>query len=120
MIIGFPGETDEDFEDTLTLTAAAQFHSMFSFKYSPRPNTYAAQRLADDVTGIGEDDADRRAPSPAEGHTVCLHAASIGTTAEVLVDTTSRRRPWELAGRTTGNTVVNFPGSLSGSARSCQ
>jgi tRNA-2-methylthio-N6-dimethylallyladenosine synthase len=39
-----------------------------------------------------------------------LHAATVGTTVEVLVDTTSRRRSWELAGRTSGNTVVNFPG----------
>src|SRR6185436_17878465 len=38
MIVGFPGETDEDFDDTLTLTAAVRYHSMFSFKYSPRPN----------------------------------------------------------------------------------
>jgi tRNA-2-methylthio-N6-dimethylallyladenosine synthase len=49
MIVGFPGETDADFNDTLTLTEAAQFHSMFSFKYSPRPNTLAAQRMTDDV-----------------------------------------------------------------------
>jgi tRNA-2-methylthio-N6-dimethylallyladenosine synthase len=49
MIVGFPGEREEDFEDTLTLTDAVQFHSMFSFKYSPRPNTLAFQRLADDV-----------------------------------------------------------------------
>src|SRR4051812_14038601 len=49
MIIGFPGETDADFEDTLSLTRDARFHSMFSFKYSPRPNTLAAKRLADDV-----------------------------------------------------------------------
>src|SRR5262249_2107653 len=39
MIVGFPGETDADFDDTLTLTAAVRYHSMFSFKYSPRPNT---------------------------------------------------------------------------------
>src|SRR5881394_1120235 len=50
MIIGFPGETDAEFDDTLTLTAAVRYHSMFSFKYSPRPNTLADQRLADDVS----------------------------------------------------------------------
>ena len=49
MIVGFPGETDEDFDDTLSLTEAVRFHSMFSFKYSPRPNTLAAQRMPDDV-----------------------------------------------------------------------
>src|SRR5207244_11076129 len=44
MIVGFPGETDEDFEETLSLTRAVRYHSMFSFKYSPRPNTLAEQR----------------------------------------------------------------------------
>src|SRR5204863_8795639 len=49
MIVGFPGETAADFEDTLSLTATVRYHSMFSFKYSPRPNTLAEKRLPDDV-----------------------------------------------------------------------
>src|SRR5207244_12611212 len=49
MIVGFPGETAADFEATLSLAAAVRFHSMFSFKYSARPNTLAAQRRPDDV-----------------------------------------------------------------------
>ena len=49
MIVGFPGETDADFEETLSLTAAVRYHSMFSFKYSPRPNTLALKRMPDDV-----------------------------------------------------------------------
>jgi len=50
MIVGFPGETSEDFEETLSLTSAVRYHSMFSFKYSPRPNTLAIKRLPDDVS----------------------------------------------------------------------
>src|SRR5207249_527473 len=50
MIVGFPGETDADFEETLSLTAAVGYHSMFSFKYSPRPNTLADKRMPDDVS----------------------------------------------------------------------
>ena len=50
MIVGFPGETADDFEETLSLTEAAQYHSMFSFKYSPRPNTLASKRMPDDVS----------------------------------------------------------------------
>jgi tRNA-2-methylthio-N6-dimethylallyladenosine synthase len=50
VIVGFPGETAEDFDDTLSLTEAAQYHSMFSFKYSPRPNTLASKRMPDDVS----------------------------------------------------------------------
>ena len=113
MIVGFPGETDEDFADTLSLTAAVQFHSMFSFKYSPRPNTLAAQRMPDDVP---EDEKTRRImalQSLQKGIQARLHEQSVGRTVQVLVDTTSRRRAWELAGRTTGNTVVNLPGDAS-------
>ena len=50
MIVGFPGETAEDFEESLSLTSAARYHSMFSFKYSTRPNTLASKRMADDVS----------------------------------------------------------------------
>src|SRR4030095_14327254 len=49
MIVGFPGESAEDFEQTMTLTAAARYASMFSFKYSPRPNTLASKRMPADV-----------------------------------------------------------------------
>ncbi|TAK15755.1 MAG: tRNA (N6-isopentenyl adenosine(37)-C2)-methylthiotransferase MiaB, partial [Acidobacteria bacterium] len=49
MIVGFPGETAEDFDLTLDLVRRARFHSMFSFKYSPRPNTLAIKRMRDDV-----------------------------------------------------------------------
>jgi tRNA-2-methylthio-N6-dimethylallyladenosine synthase len=113
MIVGFPGETDEDFEQTLSLTAAARYHSMFSFKYSPRPNTLALKRMADDVS---EAEKTRRIVAlqslqrTIQGE---LFAAAVGRTEPVLVDATSRRRDWELSGRTSGNTVVNFPGDPS-------
>src|SRR4051812_43651208 len=57
MIVGFPGESDEDFDETLSLTATVRYHSMFSFKYSARPNTLALKRLPDDVH---EDEKTRR------------------------------------------------------------
>ena len=110
MIVGFPGETAADFEQTLSLTAAVRYHSMFSFKYSPRPNTLATKRMPDDVP---EDEKTRRIVAlqalqkAVQGE---LHAAAIGRTADVLVDARSRRREWELSGRTSGNTVVNFAG----------
>ena len=65
MIVGFPGETTADFEETLSLTEAAQYHSMFSFKYSPRPNTLASKRMPDDVSAAGQDGAHRCAPGTA-------------------------------------------------------
>jgi tRNA-2-methylthio-N6-dimethylallyladenosine synthase len=110
MIVGFPGETREDFADTLSLVEAVGFHSMFSFKYSERPGTLAAKRLADDVP---EEEKDRRLgalQARQKGIQGPLHAAAVGSTVEVLVDSVSRRRATELSGRTTGNTVVNFPG----------
>ena len=120
MIVGFPGETDEDFEQTLSLTAAARYHSMFSFKYSPRPNTLALKRMADDVS---EHEKTRRIVAlqslqrTIQGE---LFAAAVGRTERVLVDATSRRREWELSGRTSGNTVVNFPGDPSWVGRTVQ
>ena len=113
MIVGFPGETPEDFADTMSLVEAVGFHSMFSFKYSERPGTLAEKRLPDDVP---EEEKDRRLTALQalqKGIQSRLHAEAVGTTVEVLVDSVSRRRETELSGRTTGNTVVNFPGDAS-------
>jgi tRNA-2-methylthio-N6-dimethylallyladenosine synthase len=113
MIVGFPSETEADFEETLSLTAAARYHSMFSFKYSPRPNTLALKRMPDEVS---EAEKTRRIVAlqglqkQIQGE---LFARMAGQVERVLVDTTSRRRDWELSGRTSGNTVVNFPGDPS-------
>ncbi len=111
MIIGFPGETDADFDDTMTLTAAVQYHSMFSFKYSARPNTLADKRLADDVT---EDEKTRRIvalQALQRDIQSGLNAALVGQTVDVLVDAASRRHDTELSGRTSTNVVVNLPGA---------
>jgi len=107
MIVGFPGETVEDFEETLSLTSAARYHSMFSFKYSPRPNTLAAKRLVDDV---GDAEKTRRIvalQALQRDIQTGLHEAALGSEVEVLVDSVSRRRAGEISGRTAGNTVVN-------------
>ena len=113
MIVGFPGETAADFEETLSLTAAVRYHSMFSFKYSQRPNTLAEKRLPDDVS---EDEKTRRIvalQTLQRSIQTEVNAALVGLEVEVLVDAASRRRDTELSGRTSGNTVVNFPGPAS-------
>ena len=110
MIVGFPGEQDGDFEETLSLTAAVRFHSMFSFKYSPRPNTLADRRLADDVP---EGEKTRRIMAlQALQRSIQedLNEGLVGEPVEVLVDGASRRRETELSGRTSQNVVVNLPG----------
>ena len=110
MIVGFPGETDADFLETLSLTEAVRYHSMYSFKYSERPNTLASKRMPEDVP---EAEKTRRIMAlqglqrDVQG---ALYAAAVGRTFDVLVDSRSRRRDWELSGRTSGNTVVNFSG----------
>jgi tRNA-2-methylthio-N6-dimethylallyladenosine synthase len=110
VIVGFPGETADDFALTMDLVRRARFHAMYSFKYSPRPNTLAIKRLPDDVT-----EGEKRTRIVAiqdlqrdiQGE---LFTEMIGRVETVLVDSTSRRRPNELSGRTSGNTIVNFEG----------
>jgi len=110
MIVGFPGETDDDFAETLSLTVLVGYHSMFSFKYSSRPNTLADKRLADDVP---ETEKTRRIvalQALQRDIQVGLNGRLLGRDVEVLVDAVSRRRDTELSGRTGGNVVVNLPG----------
>jgi tRNA-2-methylthio-N6-dimethylallyladenosine synthase len=109
LIVGFPGETARDFDDTLTLVEAVRYHSIFSFKYSERPNTLAARRMPDDVPG--EEKTARIVALQSRQREIqsALHAESVGRVVDVLVDAVSRRRDGELSGRTGGNTVVNFP-----------
>jgi len=110
MIVGFPGETETDFDATLSLTEAVGFHSMFSFKYSPRPNTLAEKRLPDDVA---EEEKTRRIVALQALQREIqsrLNDALVGRTVDVLVDAASRKRDTELSGRTSQNVVVNVPG----------
>jgi tRNA-2-methylthio-N6-dimethylallyladenosine synthase len=109
VIVGFPGETADDFEQTLSLTRTARFHSMFSFKYSPRPNTLASKRLPDDVSGDEKTGRIVALQSLQRQIQTQLHEEAVGTFAEVLVDSASRRQLHEVSGRTGGNIVVNIP-----------
>ncbi len=107
MIIGFPGETAGDFEDTLSLTESVQYHSMFSFKYSVRPNTLASKRLPDDVSEAEKTSRIVALQALQRGIQTRLHEQAVGATVEVLIDSASRRRESEISGRTSGNTVVS-------------
>jgi tRNA-2-methylthio-N6-dimethylallyladenosine synthase len=110
MIVGFPGETEADFEDTLSLTEAVGFHSMFSFKYSARPNTLADKRLQNDVE---EEEKTRRIVALQTLQREIqwrLNERLVGQEVRVLVDAASRRRETEVSGRTSSNVVVNLPG----------
>ena len=106
LIVGFPGETAADFEETLTLIDAAGYDGVFSFKYSPRPNTSAA-RLPD---AVPEEEKSRRLAILQERQRLIQTARNeklIGQSFEALVDTRHAARD-QWAGRTTGNRVLNF------------
>jgi tRNA-2-methylthio-N6-dimethylallyladenosine synthase len=110
MIVGFPGESDGDFELTLDLVRQIRYSSMYSFKYSPRPNTLALKRLSDDVPEAEKTRRILELQAVQRTIQTDLYLSMVGTRADVLVDGASKRRSWELAGRTSGNIVVNFPG----------
>jgi tRNA-2-methylthio-N6-dimethylallyladenosine synthase len=112
MIVGFPGESESDFEETMSLTAAVGYHSMFSFKYSARPNTLAEKRLADDVSDEVKTRRIMVLQALQRETQTALHEQMVGQQAAVLVDAASRRRATELSGRTSTNVVVNLPGPV--------
>jgi tRNA-2-methylthio-N6-dimethylallyladenosine synthase len=113
MIVGFPGETDADFDETMSLTAAVRYHSMFSFKYSPRPNTLADKRMPDDVPDAEKTRRIMALQALQREIQLELNAHMVGRIEDVLVDSASRRRSTELSGRTSANVVVNLPGDAS-------
>ena len=110
MIVGFPTETDADFQKTLELTANAKYHSMFSFKYSERPNTLAKNKLQDIIPESVKSKRLLELQLAQKRIQVSINQAQIGKIVEVLCDSRSRRRRNELSGRTSQNTVVNFSG----------
>ena len=110
MIVGFPGENEKNFDETLSLINAAQYQSMFSFKYSQRPNTLAAKKMNDDVPEAEKTRRITTLQMQQRKIQSSLNEEMLGASVSVLVDSKSRRNPEELSGRTETNTVVNLPG----------
>ena len=109
LIVGFPGETERDFEETLSLVDAAQFDGGFSFQYSPRPHTPAAV-MAD---AIPESEKARRLQVLLEQQRAIQlqrNQSLVGQVLEVLVEGSSRRET-QWAGRTSSNRSLNFTSS---------
>lgn len=113
VIVGFPGETAADFDETLSLVERVRFSSIFSFKYSPRPRTLAIKRMPDDVPEVEKTRRIVALQAMQRDIQWSLHRAAIGLVETVLIDATSRRRDEEVSGRTSGNTVVNLPGDAT-------
>ena len=108
-IVGFPGETEAEFEATLRLVDEVEFDRSFSFVYSPRPGTPAAD-LSDVTARELKFERLRRLQERLDRQAQSISDAMVGTRQRVLVEGTSKHDPAELAGRTDNNRVVNFPG----------
>lgn len=108
-IIGFPGETEADFEGTMKLIDDVQFDESFSFIYSPRPGTPAAD-LPDDTSNEIKLARLHRLQEKIQLNAQMISWSMVGTIQRVLVEGPSKRDPNELYGRTDNNRVVNFAG----------
>ena len=111
IIVGFPGEEEEDFQDTISLIDEVQYDSVFSFKYSPRPST-PALRLPGEVP---DEEKGRRLSFLQERQKLIqynINASYMGRVEEILVDERARAR-FSLCGRTSNNKIVNFDGPES-------
>lgn len=109
-IVGFPGETEADFEKTMELISVIGFDTSFSFVYSPRPGTPAAD-LEDGVDQVTKLKRLARLQKAIQDHATSISKSMVGTRQKVLVEGPSRKDPAELAGRTENNRVVNFVGN---------
>jgi tRNA-2-methylthio-N6-dimethylallyladenosine synthase len=108
VIVGFPGETDDDFTRTLEVVAEAAYDSAYTFIYSSRPGTEAAARSADFVPADVVAERYERLTIVVERSGLACHEARVGRTEEVLVEGPSRKDPALLTGRTRQNKLVHF------------
>ena len=107
IIVGFPGETDDDFERTMTLVKEVGFDASFSFIYSPRPGTPAAD-LPDDTPQATKLERLKRLQTTIDANAAAISGSMVGSVQSVLIEGPSRKNPQELCGRTSNNRMVNF------------
>ena len=108
-IIGFPGETDADFQATMKLIAELNVDTSFSFIYSKRPGTPASD-YADDVSAETKSARLQRLQKLLDTQTQAISQTMVGTRQRILVEGPSRKSAEELTGRTDNNRIVNFAG----------
>jgi tRNA-2-methylthio-N6-dimethylallyladenosine synthase len=108
MIVGFPGETDDDFNETMSLVAEVEYDGLYIFKYSPRPRTPAAT-YADSIPEEVKTERFLRLQELQDRIQRRRYERYLGRTVEVLVEGTSSRSPSDYTGHTRCNKVVNFP-----------
>jgi tRNA-2-methylthio-N6-dimethylallyladenosine synthase len=108
-IVGFPGETERDFEETMKLIRELDFDQSFSFIYSARPGTPAAS-LPDDTPLEVKKERLARLQEQVNAQAARISRAMVGTTQRILVEGASKKDPQQMSGRTENNRVVNFDG----------
>ena len=108
LIVGFPGETDADFEETLAVAAAAEYDSAYTFIYSPRPGTEAADLVDRFVDPAVVAERFDRLKVVLERSALAKHEGRIGRVEDVVVEGPSRKDPSVLTGRTRQNKLVHF------------
>jgi tRNA-2-methylthio-N6-dimethylallyladenosine synthase len=108
IIVGFPGETDDDFERTLEVVAEARYDSAYTFIFSPRPGTEAAAMTDRFVAAEVCAERFERLRVVVERSALARHAARVGRAEEVVVEGPSKRDPSMTTGRTRQNKLVHF------------
>ncbi len=116
VIVGFPGETDEEFDRSLEVVAEAGYDSAFTFVFSPRPGTRAAEMVDAFVPPEVVAARFERLRAVVERSASTRHRARVGRTEEVVVEGVSKREPAACTGRTTQNKLVHFDGSADAPA----
>ena len=109
LIVGFPGETDDDFERTLEVVAEAAYDSAYTFVFSPRPGTQAAEMTDRFVAPEVIAERFERLKVVVERSALARHQARVGRVEEVLVEGPSKKDPSVATGRTAQNKLVHFP-----------
>jgi tRNA-2-methylthio-N6-dimethylallyladenosine synthase len=110
LIVGFPGETEEDFEQTLSLVREVQFQQAFIFKYSPRRDTPAAG-MADQVAQSVKEERNQRLLAVVNELAAQQHRKLVGEQVEILVEGASKKNTARMMGRTRCNKIVVFEGT---------
>jgi tRNA-2-methylthio-N6-dimethylallyladenosine synthase len=113
IIVGFPGETDAEFEQTLELLREVEYDEIFSFVYSPRPQTVSAKIYDDDIPDDVKKERLKRVQTLQQGISLAKNRLRIGDLDEVLVDGHAKLRNGQIMGRTRTNRIVNINGSES-------
>jgi tRNA-2-methylthio-N6-dimethylallyladenosine synthase len=110
IIVGFPGETDGDFEETLSLVEEVRFDAAYTFQYSPRPGTEAGVREDQVPKAVVQERFDRLVAAQ-ERISYEHNRAVVGSVVEVLVEGPSKKDPDRITGRTRTNKLVHFAGT---------